>query len=439
MEVSLRPLGQHDSAGPEGSTPHPSAPVFHTGALGSLNAGLTPGDSQLRGPGGAPLVAPYTQPHIRGSFLGPGPGVDGGDRCFILRVGRSPGRPDGFWHLASPMAVQAHKLTGTAGSLAHAETFSVPGERYSSRDSVGQLNDSVLHKQAGRHSLPVAVQTSPRSLGLVRPAPDHSYCSAPSGSGQRPSGRTVQGKLLPHRVEPAQTDLHVTMAGVGPAIRRHVRDGQKLPAASVLLSGSGSPGQRNKCADHELGSDLRICVSPDRSVPRVLRKLLRHPTATIVLIAPFWPSQIWFRQLTNLLIDVPRRLPDRSNLLRNSKTHELYPEPAKVDCMETVRRSILAQGFSASVADTASKGRRESTRRVYNARIRHFSNWCAPRSVDPYSAPVTEIADFLSDLAKSTPRGKLMAVFHYCWLQNSNCFCSLRLWRGSVSLLPSGA
>ena len=77
--------------------------------------------------------------------------------------------------------------------------------------------------------------------------------------------------------------------------------------------------------------------------------------------------------------------------------------------MEIVRRSILAQSFSASVADTASKGRCESTRRVYNARIRHFSNWCAPRAVDPYSAPVTEIADFLSDLAKSTPRGKLMA------------------------------
>ena len=65
-------------------------------------------------------------------------------------------------------------------------------------------------------------------------------------------------------------------------------------------------------------------------IPRVLRKLLRHPTATIVLIAPFWPSQIWFRQLTNLVIDVPRRLPDRSNLLRNSETHELYPEPARL-------------------------------------------------------------------------------------------------------------
>ena len=50
----------------------------------------------------------------------------------------------------------------------------------------------------------------------------------------------------------------------------------------------------------------------------------------IVLIAQFWPSQIWFRQLTNLLIDFTRRLPDRSNLLRNPETHELYPEPARL-------------------------------------------------------------------------------------------------------------
>ena len=131
MEVSLRPLGQHDPAGPEGSTPHPFAPVFHTGALVYLNGRLTPGDSQLRGRGGVPLVAPYTQPHVQGSFLGPVPGVDGGHRCFILRVGRSPQRPDGFWHLANPMAVQAHKLAGTAGSLAHAETLKLLNNEHS--------------------------------------------------------------------------------------------------------------------------------------------------------------------------------------------------------------------------------------------------------------------------------------------------------------------
>ena len=57
---------------------------------------------------------------------------------------------------------------------------------------------------------------------------------------------------------------------------------------------------------------------PIALIPRVLRKLLRHPSATIVLVAPFWPSQIWFRQMTNLLVDLPRAIPDRWNLLKNS-------------------------------------------------------------------------------------------------------------------------
>ena len=69
---------------------------------------------------------------------------------------------------------------------------------------------------------------------------------------------------------------------------------------------------------------------PIALIPRVLRKLLRHPSATIVLVAPFWPSQIWFRQMTNLLVDLPRAIPDRWNLLKNSETHEFFPEPARL-------------------------------------------------------------------------------------------------------------
>ena len=77
--------------------------------------------------------------------------------------------------------------------------------------------------------------------------------------------------------------------------------------------------------------------------------------------------------------------------------------------MEALRRSILAQGFSEKVADTAAKGRRESTRRIYGARASHFARWCAAQAVDPYNAPVTEVADFLTDLAKMPHKGKPMA------------------------------
>ena len=74
----------------------------------------------------------------------------------------------------------------------------------------------------------------------------------------------------------------------------------------------------------------RYAYPPIALIPRVLRKLQRHPTAIIILIALFWPSQIWFRPLTQLLVDIPRKLSDVWNLLRNSETNEFFPEPAKM-------------------------------------------------------------------------------------------------------------
>ena len=53
-----------------------------------------------------------------------------------------------------------------------------------------------------------------------------------------------------------------------------------------------------------------------------------------------------------------------------------------------------------AVADIASRGRRESAQRVHNARLAHFWRWCAARDLDPDSAPVYQIAEFLSDLGK---------------------------------------
>ena len=94
--------------------------------------------------------------------------------------------------------------------------------------------------------------------------------------------------------------------------------------------------------------------------------------------------------MTNLLVDLPRAIPDRWNLLKNSETHETNSE-TKVNCVEALRRSILVQGFLEKVANTAAKGRRESTRRIYGARASHFARWCGAQAVDPYTAPVTEI------------------------------------------------
>ena len=104
-------------------------------------------------PGPARVVARPHQLDFRSSFLNSRPGTNNSDRCFILRMGRSPGRPDGFWRLARPMEEQAHQLAGTPGSVANSETFSGPGSKPSSGSPIRQLHLFYINRQGGTHSL----------------------------------------------------------------------------------------------------------------------------------------------------------------------------------------------------------------------------------------------------------------------------------------------
>ena len=66
---------------------------------------------------------------------------------------------------------------------------------------------------------------------------------------------------------------------------------------------------------------------PTALIPRVLRKLRLQPTAQILLVAPFWPSQPWFCQMTSMLTDLPRAISQRDDLLKNAVTGMRYPKP----------------------------------------------------------------------------------------------------------------
>ena len=69
-----------------------------------------------------------------------------------------------------------------------------------------------------------------------------------------------------------------------------------------------------------------------------------------------------------------------------------------VNYLETTHRSILAQYFWELVAGTLS----------HAAHASHFTNCFVEPAVDPYSAPVSDIADFHLDLSKSDHKRKPM-------------------------------
>lgn len=55
-------------------------------------------------------------------------------------------------------------------------------------------------------------------------------------------------------------------------------------------------------------------------LPLVLGKLEEASACHLILIAPFWPSQVWFPRLLEALIDLPRHLPARQDLVRLGAT-----------------------------------------------------------------------------------------------------------------------
>lgn len=69
---------------------------------------------------------------------------------------------------------------------------------------------------------------------------------------------------------------------------------------------------------------LAYIFPPFSLLTRCLRKIAADQ-AEAVVVAPFWPTQIWFAELGNLLTDHPLLLPRQERLLTQPATGELHP------------------------------------------------------------------------------------------------------------------
>ena len=71
------------------------------------------------------------------------------------------------------------------------------------------------------------------------------------------------------------------------------------------------------------------------------------------------------------------------------------PPNSQPSHLGVIKQSIRDKQKSKNVADFVSKSRRTSTQKVYDAKWIVYTRWCHRRKVNPVSAPLTVIADFL--------------------------------------------
>ena len=215
-------------------------------------------------------------------------------------------------------------------------------------------------------------------LGIVQ-ATRHLSCGQPPVRGQeRPYGCLVQEEPpSPDGVDPPQLGDQSDLSMLANPACGPVRFGEEPKAASVLLN-PAVPVKRCERADAELGVPLRIWVSTDgtrlESVVEVEASTNGpDPTGGPVLAQPAVVPPTEVDADGSAAGDLPEgRSPEE-------RGHgDAVPQTGgdEVNCMASVRKSFVDRGFSTNVADTAARARRESTRRVYGSRLRHYQRWC---------------------------------------------------------------
>ena len=131
---------------------------------------------------------------------------------------------------------------------------------------------------------------------------------------------------------------------------------------------------------------------PWNLVPRVLRKA-QSLEADVILIAP--PHTEDAAMVPSLVGNVSRL----ATLTTQAGTqYQVSAHNAPTGHVEHLRERLSSQGLSGQAADLILKSWRTKTNKSYNSLFGRWNHWCSQRGSDPFSGPVSEVANFLASL-----------------------------------------
>ena len=117
----------------------------------------------------------------------------------------------------------------------------------------------------------------------------------------------------------------------------------------------------------------------------------------VVLIAPFWPNRSWFPELLSLLVSDPISLAKPARTIKGRFWHQNIGVLQLHAWILSNNQSEI-RDFQNKFAEHVVKARRESTRKVYDAKWWVYLDWANKRQIDPIKATPNVIADFLTFL-----------------------------------------
>ena len=350
-----------------------------------------------RDPYSPPVVAPQRGVRRRS------PHLTGRSRTFSVHRRKSVGmgrssrapRSDGVRIMASQPS-RPHQSVGTTGDHSSPKTVPTPSSVLGNNGSDRQLYSRVIHSPSRGHSLETSVRgNSPTATLVHRTEPAH-----PSEAHSRKIERVSRQAL---------TSKHCSSSGVVPKsggseqnIRqarsspdRSVRFLAELQAADVRIPSTRTKGFRKGRTLPRLGQSVRLRVPTlqhggDRDQETFAVQGQTNPGGSAVA-----SEELVHRPPHGSTRPSGVSTPNSGSCLPVQGT-DPPPQPSgsQPSRLAVVRDSLRKRNFSERASQFIESSRRQSTRTIYDAKWRVFTNWCAQREINPCQASIPVIADF---------------------------------------------
>ena len=327
-------------------------------------------------------------------------GPDHRVRCQSDRMGCGSSRTRGEGPLDAGRVGGPDQCPGAESGVVSSEDIRQTTLRDSCSRPGGQQDCHGPHKPDGGHKVQKAGGYHPAALAVL-PRPENIVVSGVSArKAEHSSGSSVT-------IGPGGQRLAARQGGVCAA---------RTPLGTLLM---GPLCQQAKYADGQVrelevrsrcSSDRRAAAAMDGRVVVCLPSILPHSQVSGQSLAGSGRDGVGSSGVAYAAM-VPRTLgsvgcttstvagvANFATISTRSTTSAAAARDPAVSGMESFRLRACSEGISEESADLLSKSWRRGTRTAYDSAWQKWAGWCHERDIDPVSAPVARIVDFLTDM-----------------------------------------
>ena len=326
---------------------------------------------------------------VGGDWLGVGVGVGAGwGWGWDLHLQSGDGTRD---MVCSPKETP-YQSVGDGSSEDDPSKFPYSDTREVCVDPIGRYEQDGGHKVTKPvHSNMASVQGAGGSVML-----DHCSYSRNSEQGSR---QFVEAQNSADRVDFGSEGGEPFVQFVGQTTDRLVCLRSQFPDSKILLVATELMGVCNECVHDRLVRPDGVCISSDLPNSSGLgtsrnADLCSHSNSSMLA-----EEAMVFQNngITNRCSSTSSSV--RVAIDTTSDTNfSFQPRPVWPDCMDDFRQEKSATGLSARAEALVEASLHQVARQTYTAKYQRYANWCERRGLDPKSAPLHELVNFLAEL-----------------------------------------